>query len=634
MRNGYNGKILRVDLGEEKFAVEEPDELFYRTYLGGRGIAGYYLLNELSPGTDALAPDNLLIFAASIIVGAPAPSICRYTVAAKSPLTGGFAESEAGGFWGPELKFAGFDAVIIRGKAQRPSYLWIHDGQFEIRPAEHLWGKITGDAESEIRKEVGESLARVAIIGPAGENLVRYACLVNERAHANGRTGLGAVMGSKNLKAVAVRGTNKPNLSDREPIRAVSKRVANEFKEHGLSKGLHYMGTPAAINHFQHLGTLPTHNFRYGEFEEAEAISGERMTDTILIDRKGCYACPIRCKRVVQIESEDINVDPSYGGPEYETLAAMGSLCDVADLSVIAKAHELCNKYTMDVISTGVTIAWAMECFQEGLLTSEDTGGLELNFGDGKLVLDLIEKIAKREGIGNLLAEGIHRASKSVGPDSEKFAVIVKGMECAIHDGRGKMSVALGYAISPKGPDHLIAPFDILFEQKESLGFQSVASLGILEPLDALDFSWHKIRLHVYLSHLWSLYNCLGVCNFGYAPRSIVSLHELVEIVKAATGWDTSLWELVKAGERMTNMTRAFNLREGFSRTDDTLPERFFEPFERGKLKGQKITHEQFEQALDDYYDMMGWDREGRPRRGKLRELNIDWVAELIEADG
>ncbi|MBW1699481.1 MAG: aldehyde ferredoxin oxidoreductase family protein [Deltaproteobacteria bacterium] len=633
MRNGYNAKILKVDLSQETFDVEEPDEFFYRTYLGGRGFASYYLLKELAPGIDAFDPENLLIFATSIIVGAPAPSICRYTVAGKSPLTGGFAESEAGGFWGPELKFAGFDAVVISGKAKRPSYLWIHDGKFEIRAADHLWGKISGEAEAEIRSELNEPMARVSVIGPAGERLVRYACIVNERSHANGRTGLGAVMGSKNLKAVVVRGTHKPKVYDMDPIRAVSKRVASEFKNHGLSKGLHYMGTPAAINHFQHLGTLPTRNFRYGEFEGAEEISGEKMTDTILIDRKGCYACPIRCKRVVQIESEKISVDPSYGGPEYETLSALGSLCEVSDLAVIAKAHELCNKYTMDVISTGVVIAWAMECFQEGLLTLKDTDGVELNFGNGELVLDLIEKIANREGIGNLLAEGIYRASKTVGRESLKFAVIVKAMECAIHDGRGKMSVALGYAISPKGPDHLIAPFDILFEQEQSLGFKSIAPLGILEPLDAFDFSWKKIRLHVYLSHLWSLYNCLGICNFGYAPRSIVSLNELVEIVKAVTGWDTSLWELIKAGERMTNMTRAFNLREGFSREDDTLPERFFEPFERGKLRGKRITREQFEEALNNYYDMMGWDRNGKPRRGKLRELNIDWVAEMIQVD-
>ena len=382
MPDGYNGKIVRVDLTSGTVKVEEPGEIVYRTYLGGGGLASYYLLRELKPGIDPLSADNILIFASSVISGAPIAGMVRYTVAAKSPLTGAYGEAEAGGFWGPELKFAGFDAVIITGKAEKPCYLWIHDGEVEIRSAEKIWGLETGPAQERIREELKEKRARVALIGPAGENRVRYACVVNELKHANGRTGMGAVMGSKLLKAIAVRGTKKMTSHDPKKLRELSKELAELIGRHGPNKVLHKLGTSNLVTPLNNQGILPTHNFRTGFFEGAEKISGERMTETILKREEGCYACAVRCKRSVEILSGPYATSGKYGGPEYETLSSLGSLLCIDDLAAIAKGNELCNRYTLDTISTGVAIGFAMECYEKGILTRADTEGIEFTFGN------------------------------------------------------------------------------------------------------------------------------------------------------------------------------------------------------------------------------------------------------------
>ena len=631
MPDGYNGKIVRVDLTSRTVRVEEPGEIVYRTYLGGGGLASYYLLRELKPGIDPLSADNILIFASSVISGVPIAGMVRYTIAAKSPLTGAYGEAEAGGFWGPELKFSGFDAVIVTGKAAKPCYLWIHDGQVEIRSAEGIWGLETGPAQEMIREELKEKKARVALIGPAGENQVRYACVVNELKHVNGRTGMGAVMGSKLLKAVAVRGTKKMTSHDPEKLQELSKELTELIGRHGPNMVLHKLGTSNLVNAINNQGILPTRNFRTGYFEKAEMISGEKMAETILKREEGCYACAVRCKRSVEILSGPYATSGKYGGPEYETLSSLGSLLCIDDLAAIAKGNELCNRYTLDTISAGVAIGFAMECYEKGILTRADTEGIAFTFGNPEAMLKGIEWIAYRKpGLGDLLAEGVKIAAARIGKGSEKFALHIKGQELPMHDPRGKTGQGLSFAVSPTGADHVRAPHDTPF-QVAGPNLGRIAPLGILEPIPARELGPRKARNFTYLHFIWSLYESLGVCNFVAGPVWALTLPKLVEVVQAVTGWETSLWELMKVGERTVTMARVFNLREGFGRQDDTLPDRLFEPLESGALQGKGLDRGEFEDLLTLYYEAMGWDpEEGVPTRGKLAELNLFWLDEHI----
>jgi aldehyde:ferredoxin oxidoreductase len=632
MPHGYNGKILRVNLTTKKMRVDEPGELFYRTYLGGGGLASYFLLKELKPGVDPLGPENMLIFASNIISGTPISGMVRFTVAAKSPITGGYGESEAGGFWGPELKFSGFDAVIIQGKAQKPSYLWIHDGKVELRSAEKIWGLETGPAQEAIREEVKEKRARIALIGPAGEKLVRYACVTNELKHFNGRTGMGAVMGSKNLKAIAVRGTNKLEVRDLEKFLDLSKHLTELIGQHGPTITLRKFGTANLVMALNTQGILPTKNFHTGFFEKAEEISGEKMTETVLKKEDGCYACGVRCKRRVEILSGAYVTSAEYGGPEYETLGALGSLLCIDNLPAICKGNELCNRFGLDTISTGASIGFAMECFENGLLTKTDTEGLDFRFGNTEAMLKAIEWIAVRKpGLGDLLADGVWVAAAKIGKGAEKYALTVKGQELPMHDPRGKTGQGLSFALSPTGADHIEAPHDTPFAQPGPM-LDRLAPLGILEPVAGAELGPRKVRNYIYLHFIWSLYNSLGVCNFVSGPTWALPLNKLVEVVASVTGWDTSIWELLKIGERTITMARAFNIREGFGRKDDMLPDRLFEPLESGPLKGKGIDRQEFEEALTMYYEAMGWDsKNGIPTGGKLAELNLHWLDELLK---
>ncbi|HEX30913.1 TPA: aldehyde ferredoxin oxidoreductase, partial [Candidatus Poribacteria bacterium] len=397
MGYGYWGKVLRIDLSSGRIEVETPDPIIYRRYLGGSAFGLHYLLKELKPGIDPLSPENMIIFTSSVLAGTPLPGATRLSVLGKSPLTGGLGETEAGGWFAPELKRAGFDAIIIRGRSDRPVYLWIKDGKAEIRDASHLWGKLTGEVSDILKEELGDNRVRIAQIGPGGEKLVRYAGIVNELHHFNGRTGMGAVMGSKNLRAIAVRGTQEVPMYDPEKAREIVRWFVQEYYK-PQPGDMHDLGTSRIVKPLSDTGILPTRNFREGSFEGAEQISGERMRDTILIRRGTCYACPIACKRVVKVDEGPFKVDPKYGGPEYETVASMGSLCGVSDLRAVAKANEICSKYAVDTISCGVSIAFAMECYENGILTKEDTGGLDLRFGNAEALVKMVEMICRREG--------------------------------------------------------------------------------------------------------------------------------------------------------------------------------------------------------------------------------------------
>jgi len=616
MAFGYNGKILRVNLSDGSISTEEQDEVFYRRYMGGRGFIAYYLLKEVNPKIDALSPENKLIFATGVITGGRIGGSGRNSAGALSPLTGGYGEAEAGGYWGPEFKRTGYDAIILEGKSEKPVYLWITDKSVEIRDAKNLWGKTTHETEEAIRAELGDRLIKTALIGIGGENLVRTACILNDLSHAYGRTGLGAVMGSKNLKGIAVRGKTPPPIADNEKIKEIIKWTNENY-----SKGFQDVGTAGGVMDLNENGGLPTRNFREGVFEGAEAISGQTMRDTIMTGRGTCYACPVKCKRVVKLD-EPYKVDPVYGGPEYETIGAFGSCCGVDNLAAISKANELCNAHSLDTIGVGTTIAFAMECFENGLITTKDTDGIELNFGNADAMVKTVDMIAKREGIGDLLAEGVKRASEKIGKGAEEFAMHSKGQEFPMHEPRFKQGMGMGYAVSPTGADHMQSIHDA--GKGEHPG--GLLRLGVLKGLPQDDLSAGKVRMFMYQQHWNSFRNCAGLCVF--LPYNY---NKGAEIVQALTGWDTTTWELLKVGERGTTMARAFNVLSGFTKADDSFPKRIHEPFKDGPIADAKYSKTKLSEAVGVYYDMMGWDKKtGIPTRGKLQELDIEWVADML----
>jgi len=620
MPKGYTGKILHVDLSTGSSRVEEPDDLVYRRYLGGSGLVGYYLLKEVPKGADPYGAENILIFATGAITGLPVAGAGRSVVGAKSPLTGGYGEADGGGFFGAELKHAGYDALIVHGQAAKPVYLWIKDGVVEIRSAEHLWGMSTLDCLQTVHQELGDDHIRLALIGPGGETLVRFACVMHDLKHAAGRTGLGAVMGSKRLKAVAVRGTLVPEVADEEGFKALAKWMRDHWKE--KSADLHDTGTDGGLMDLHEQGALPTRNFQDGQFSGASKIDGAAMRDTILVDRGGCYACPIRCKRVVEIKDGPFKVDPLYGGPEYETVGAFGSNCGVDDLAAISKANEYCNAYSLDTISTGMMVSFAMECYENRLLTKDDTGGLDLRFGNAQAMVELTRMICTREGLGDLLAEGPRIAANRIGPEASAFAIHVKNQPFPMHECRTRHGQALGYAVSPTGADHIHNMWDGGLN-KDKLD-EDWRNLGVYDPMPQTELGYNKVRAYTYYTNWMWLHNQLGHCMFIPWDRD-----QLVDLVRAITGWKTNAWELLRTAERGVTMARAFNMREGLTRADDVLPPRINAAFVTESVSEKSVDPEVLDENVGLFYEMMGWDAQtGIPTQARLQELDIPWVAD------
>ena len=622
--NGFTGRILRVNLSTGKITTVGLDEDTARKYFGGRGLGSKILFEELKPGTDPFGPDNKLVFATGPITGTPVGGNSRYVAMAKSPVTGGWGEAHSSGSFGPELKFAGFDAVIVEGVAEKPTYLWIHDGEAELRDAAHLWGKVTGEVRETIRKELNDERIKVVSVGPGGEILVHFACIMSYLSRAAGRCGLGAVMGSKKLKAVAVRGSGKVGIADEARFRKLSKKAVKESMA-GWGQGLRDNGTNGGLVDLSRSGRLPTEHFRRSTFESDKKITGETFTKTILVDRHACFACPVACKRVVEAD-KPYKVDREYGGPEYETVGSFGSTCRVDDIVTISKANELCNKYGLDTISTGMVIGFAMECYEKGVITKDDTGGIDLSWGNPEAVLRLVPMIALRQGIGDTLAEGEEKAAQRLGKGAEKFVMTIKGQELPMHEPRGKKGVGLSYATSNRGACHLQSPHDDSFES------ELAPEIGITEeafPREVRDRVYagpEKAKLVKIGQDLWSLYDCLVWCKFLPYPAGI-SIATVTGIIQAVTGWDVTPMELLTVGERAFNISKAFNVREGLSRRDDVLPARIAEPLPDGPFKGETITKEGLDVMLDAYYEARGWDIEtGNPTRKKLEELELDEV--------
>lgn len=624
MARSFHNRVLRVNLSNGAITTEEPGVAYLRRYMGGWNFIADVLLREVPAGADPLGRANKIIFAPGVITGLPLSGASRSAVGAKSPLTGGFGAAEAGGSFGAWLKRAGFDALIVEGASSKPVYLWIKDGQAEIRDATHLWGKTTKETEALVRAEMGEPRAELAMIGLGGENLVKYACVMHGLKDAAGRTGMGAVMGSKKLKAVAVSGSGNLEAADPDTIRSTARRAAQEVRDGTRAAWLAKAGTGGqqlAGGILQ--GNMPVRNFRDGEFPEISGL--EFIMEKIGVKMEGCFACTVRCKKVVQAEGA-YSVDPAYGGPEYETLGALGSTCGVSDVVAVSQGNALCNAYSLDTIGAGVTIAFAMECFEQGLLTLEDTEGIDLRFGNGDAMIAMLEKIARREGLGDLLAEDLATAAKRIGRGAEMFAVHAKGQAFPMHEPRLKRSMALGYAVSPTGADHCHSLHDTGLANATEEGLnpnRELRSLGILEPLPLEDLGPQKVRAALAAQTLYVVPNCIGMCKFpGW------SLQEMTQIVHAATGWDVSDVELFRAAERALNLARVFNIREGLTADDDRLAERAYGPTRGGALADGGIDREVLHEAVHTYYVMMGWDREtGAPTVEKLEELGVGWAA-------
>ncbi|MEE4262079.1 MAG: aldehyde ferredoxin oxidoreductase family protein [Desulfobacteraceae bacterium] len=633
MNYGYTGRILHVDLTNRKIDIEEQDEAFFRSYLGGRGIGYHYLMKRVPPRTDPLSPENILVLATGIMTGSPLAASCRFAAVGKSPLTGTAAESEAAGFFGPELKKAGFDAVVFCGKSETPVYLFVNDGKAEIKDATAIYQLGSKEVEDAIRDELGSRTIRVAQTGLAGMNQVLYANITNNLGHFNGRNGFGALMGSKNLRAVAALGSENIPFFDRDFLSRTAKDYAASFRDNPLGEALYTYGTTAFPELLSAAGALPVNNFRRSALDDATPVSGDTYNTLLLQKRKGCFSCPIKCKRGIALDDPKYGIDSRYGGPEYETIAALGTNLNIVDLKAIAKGNEICNRYCMDTITAGMTIAFACECFEEGIITAEDTGGLQLRFGDADMMIQLLELIARREGFGDVLAQGSARLAKKWGVADKPCSLSVKGQELSMHDPRVKVGVGIGFAVSTYGADHMTAAHDPMFTDGNSSMFKSVKPLGIYKPMPATEISHEKVRGYMQLEKLWRMMDALGLCVFGFAPRGVMPLDVMVQSLNAITGWNASLYELLRAAERGSMLARAFNSREGFSINDDRLPARLFDPKPDGPAAGQKIFEEEdFNNAIALYYEMINCDPEtGRPARGKLMELGLEWVEEMLE---
>jgi aldehyde:ferredoxin oxidoreductase len=576
-RYGSWGRVLRVDLTSRTTSIEEMDEASFRRNPGGRAMIAHYLLKECPPGIDPLSPGNPLIFAMGVLTGTPLSGASRHSVGAKSPLTDAFGEAEVGGFWGAELKRAGWDGIVVTGAASSPVYVYIKDDRVEIRDAGHLWGLEIMDTEEKLKAEVGERLARVCEIGPAGEKLVKIAGIVNDFKDIAGRAGLGAVMGSKRLKAIVVRGSKNLPLADAAKVKEVGRWVADTLQENHWA--FHNFGTGMGLDGYTKVGGMAVHNYEGGSFEHAADISAEALVDKgYRIKMEACWACSVRCKKVVKLE-RPYQIDPKYGGPEFESIAAMGSDCGVGDLAVVAKANERCNALGIDTISFGATVAWLMDLRRRGILPDAEVDGVPVEFGSGRALLGALEAIAARRGLGDVLAEGSARAAEKLG--GKEYLTAVKGLEIAMHDPRQRTEygkqVRISYATSPSGGDHLNA----------NLPSRSAR-------------------------------NTVGMCFFLKYDDP-----KLTDIVNAVTGWGITAAELAEIGERSLTLARLFNIREGFGAADDRLPAQVTKPHASGPLSKVRLDADDLATQIRGYYAARGWSPDGVPLPQTLTRLGI-----------
>ncbi|KIX15525.1 aldehyde ferredoxin oxidoreductase family protein [Dethiosulfatarculus sandiegensis] len=608
---GWCGKILLVDLTGGELETLPLDPKLARDYIGGRGLGIKLLLDRVDPLVDPLSPENELIMATGPLTGTTAPTGARYMIMTKSPLTGAITCSNSGGHFPSELKKAGWDAILFTGRATKPVYLWIEDQKTELRDASHIWGMEVPQADEVLKKETLLK-ARTTLIGPAGENGVLFASVMNDKHRAAGRSGVGAVMGSKNLKAVVVKGSGKVDLADPEGFKELAKGFVKGFKESfaGGPVPLRKWGTPITAVGTQNVGVFPTRNFQFGQFEKWDSVGGEALTDTYLTQAKACHACPIACGRGTKVP------DGPYAGegegPEYETIYAFGSDCGVDDLAAVTKANYICNEMGMDTITMGATIACAMEMSEKGLIPAEDVGlNRELKFGDAPAIVELTRLTGERKGFGRLLGLGSLRLATHYG--HPEFAMVAKGQEFAGYDPRGEQGMGLAYATSPIGASHMRG--DPAY----------IEILGVPKLVDPLSIKG-KPQLIKDWQDVFCVIDAAGVCVF-FSVRNFVLPDETIkpegikDLLNAATGLDYSMDEVCRAGERIFNAERVFLNRAGFKRAQDTLPPRMLsEPVPEGPAKGMVCR---LEEMLTEFYTLRGWTQDGVPSPEKLGQLGL-----------
>jgi aldehyde:ferredoxin oxidoreductase len=609
---GYTGKTLLVDLSHDKIIIEPTNEEFAATYIGGSGYACRLALDHLTASTEPLGPENVLILATGPLVGTAAPDMGRHVVCARSPLTRLWGESSSGGIFGAKMKFAGFDVVVVKGRAAKPTYISVKDGKAELRNAGQLMGEDTQSTQALIKEELNDRTASVSCIGKGGENLVKYAAIMNDWNRAAGRTGLGAVMGSKNLKAIAVSGQEKVTVAEPEEFTKASSSAFKVIKESGLAETFRACGTAGAITYMNELGELPSKYFTVGSFDEADKIDGTQMKQTILTGTSACFGCPIRCGRVITINGGKYAIGKT-DGPELETLVGFGSNLMCTSMEGISYANELCNRFGIDTISCSVTIGLAYYLYEKGVLTKEDTGGLELKWGEIDPAIELVKMIAERRGLGDLLAEGTREMAKKFGAEEE--AMQAKGLEIPFHDIRGVSGLAVSYAVSPRGACH---NFSVLYLVEMG---QIVPELGLVSE-DRMSNDG-KAELAFNSENFRAVYSAMQMCMFANPP-----VKDIVSMLSHCTGLKVAPQDLLKIGERIIMAKRVMNLRLGLTPKDDTLPKHALKPLADGPTGG-KVPD--LNRQLKEYYALRGWDPiTGHPSQERLRALGVESLSAYL----
>ena len=615
----YAGKILRVDLTTGKIETEPMGEEIAKQYIGGIGLGIRLLVDNLKQGTDAFSPDNPLIFVTGPLSGTMGPTAGNgYAVVSKSPATGGVAEAKAHGFFGPDLKRAGYDAVIITGKAEKPVYLWIDDDNVQLMDAKSLWGKSPHETDVAIRKDLGDYYIRVSAIGPAGEKMCRFAAIINDEFRAIGRTGMGAVMGSKNLKALAVRGTRDVNVADMEGFKEFVKMIHERMKGPATKK-YRTLGTPENVLVLNSLAALPTRNFTQATFEGADKVSGEYLNEHFVKKIVGCATCAMRCDHIAVVPEGQYKGSTSR--LEFECLWALGPDCGVDRLDAIIEAMRLCNYYGLDGISTGVVIGFAMDLYEHGIITKEQTDGVDLRFGNAEALVQMVRKIGLREGwLGDVLAEGSMRAAEKIGKGAEEYACHIKGLELPGYDLRSLKTAALGFSVSFRGACHLR---------------NGAYSPDVKGKVNRFKIEKGRGKMIMEEGDVYNIIDSLILCKFSRGTY-YDGLNDMAKYYTLATGIPITAAELKKAGERIENLARLVNIREGIgTREHDTLPYKIMNvPLPDSIANGAVVNKEEFQLGLDDYYEVRGWTKEGIPAVEKLNELGLQEFAEIAKKGG
>ena len=605
--------LLRIDLSSRNFEFEPMPQELIRKYLGGRGINSKLLFDITFEGIDPLAPENPLIVGAGLLTGTAIPSTSRFTISAKSPLTGCLGDANSGGFFGPEMKFARINHIIIQGKAENPVYVFVRDGDLEIKNARALWGKTIPEADAAIRKELGTDEVQILLIGPAGENLSNIGSVMNNLSRAAARSGMAAVMGSKYLKAIVVKGNGGTFVRDKDKTFSLLREIRESLFADPWFHMHSTVGTTGLTENYNGLGVMPIRNFQEGYIKDIDTISAEKFLKHFAVKRKSCFNCMIHCSHYYSVGSEC-----NEEGLEYESIAALGPRCGNFDFKNILRANAICNRLGLDTIGAGDAIGFLMECYQRGLITKKQADGLDLSWGNGETIIRLLYKLALREGIGDLLADGALKASKQIGPEAESLAMHVKGQAVIAGDPRGLKAWGLGYAVSSRGADHLralpVAEYSSTPEIAKKLwGTEAAADRFATAGKGKLVRWCEDVRV---------LSDALGICRF-MTRTTFLFPEQLAKLIPFVSKFEFSSQELAKIGERINNIERLFNVREGFSRKDDTLPERFLsEPLPDGPSKGSVVN---LDPMLDEYYEARGWSLEnGYPTEKKLRDLGLE----------